>query len=565
MTVNVPLPVTDAIAAVDAWFEGLGRPFLGKLPADDPLLAGRGKVGWRISTRGHELLVLVDAAFPFSRPNCYLPIATRAMPHVERDGKLCLRNPELPGDPVSAISAAIGLARKLLADIAAGAEDDDFQEDFGLYWAQGCYGHPARLLGLAGAPSAFSAWMASDTALYGFRNRTDAERWWKHRFGQSAAKVHRMATIALDVLPHPDSYPKTAIELWELVERRSKDGTAILRECLDQCPKSLLVTLTGFAPSGRAHAASLYLSRKVDDRKVPLKRRVIVGASRTGPLSIERLCEDFNVRRLTTQALDAASSRLPYAERDQLARSRVAVIGCGALGSGVARLLAKSGIGQLFLVDPDTMGWENIRRHQLGAGFVGLNKAKALAHAIAQENPDIVSITPHGVNIQTVLAEEPALLRKMDLVVACTANWAANAAIDNYMVVHGGPVCIYAWMEAHALASHAVLVTPDKMFALGYDAAGNPPMTTSISERPAPVECGGLTTPFGAIELAHAEGLAARLAMDFLRGRSTKAEWRTWLTDAASLADAEGAWTPEWLASRGEPNPLGEIVSAEWQ
>jgi hypothetical protein len=470
----------------------------------------------------------------------------------------------LPSDPVGAVAAAIGLARKLLADIAIGDEDDDFFEDFGLYWAQGCSGPSARLLGLTGASSARGAWMSTDAAFYGFTDRTAAERWWTHRFGRVETKVHRMAIVALEALPQPDSYPETASDLWRLVEGRSKDGAAVLRECLDQCPKALLVTLTGFAPSSRPHAASLLLSRKVDRRNMPMKRRAVVGARSGRGLPIERLCEGFDVKRLKTEALDAASSRLPYEERDRLVRSRVAVIGCGALGSGVARLLAKSGVGRLVLVDPDAMGWENIRRHQLGAGFVGHNKAKAFAIAIAQENPDIVSVEPHGVSIQTLLGRDPSWLSKMDLVVACTANWAANAAIGHHVGLHGGPACIFAWMEAHALASHAVLITPDKTFASGYDAAGNPPMTASTSERVAPAECGGLTTPFGAIELAHAEGLAARLAMDFLRGKSTKAEWRTWLTDAASLADAQGRWTQEWIASRGEPNPMGQIVSAEW-
>ncbi len=517
MTVNVPLPVTDAIAAVDAWFEGLGRHYLGRLPAEDPFLAGRGIAGWKIATKGHELLITVDAAFPFSRPNCYLPAMACAMPHIDRRGKLCLRNPELPGDPVRAVSQAVGHARSLLAGIAAGAQDDDFQEDFGLYWADGCGGIPARLLGLRGTPSTFGAWAVSNAAYYGFPSRADGERWWKHRFGQNKAKIHRMAIIALDGLPHPDSYPRTATDLWEFVERRSGIGEAMLRECLEQCPKALLVTLTGMAPSGRGHAASLLLSRKLDAKKVPLKRRAIVGAPGIRNASVERLLEGFDLRRLATQALDAASSRLPYAEQDQLARSRVAVIGCGALGSGVARLLAKSGIGQLVLVDPDTMAWENIRRHQLGAGFVGLNKAKALAHAITQENPDITSVESHGVGIQTALAQDPSLLTKVHLVVGCTANWAANAALDNHMSVHGGPPSIYAWMEAHALASHAVLVTPDKLFASGYDDAGTPPMTASISHRPPPAECGGLTTPFGAVELAHAENRAGSVCLNSLR------------------------------------------------
>lgn len=348
MTVNVPVPVTNAIDAVDAWFEGLGRLFLGKVSSDHPLLAGTGKAGWRILTKQHELIVVVDAAFPFSRPSCYLATASGAMPHVDLDGKLCLRNPELPGDPVTAVSAVVGLARKLLADIAAGSEDDDFEEDFGLYWSQGCVGRCARLLGLTGTSSAFGAWVSSDAALYGFGSRQLAERWWKHRFDRAPDKVRQMAIVALDRLPHPDLYPKTASELWELVDRRSVEGAPILRACLEQCPKELLVTLTGIAPSGRKHAASLHLARKLDDRQAPLRRRVIIGSFRGRASSINRLCESFDVRRLATHALDAAGSRLPYPERDKLARSQVAIVGCGALGSPTRSSIMTNGPASRF-------------------------------------------------------------------------------------------------------------------------------------------------------------------------------------------------------------------------
>jgi molybdopterin/thiamine biosynthesis adenylyltransferase len=565
MTINAPPTGVAAIAAVDAWFEGVGRTFLGKLLPDDPLLAGKGAAGWRISTKGYEILVVVDADFPFSRPKCYLNNVTSALPHVEHNGKLCLRNPEIPSDPASAVASAIGLARQLLTDISIGAEDDDFQEDFGLYWSQTCDGSAARLLGLQGAESAHGRWIATSAAFYGFRTAIDADRWWQHRFGRTTTKLRRMATIRLNVLPSPGNYPATLADLWNLVNRRSVNGLAVLQACLEPCPKALLVTLTGNAPSGRSHAVSLLLSRKPDQKGKPLKRRAILGPGRKLPFSVERLSECFDLKRLQTQSLDAAGTRLPYAERDQLARSRVAIIGCGALGSGVARHLAKSGVGHLMLVDPETLGWENIRRHQLGAGHVGLNKAKGLAMAIAQENPDILAVEAYDMSIQTLLSANPNALTNVDLILACTANWAANSLIDDRMQAQGEPPCIYAWMEAHALASHAVLIMPGDAFRSGYDAAGNPPMAASSSSKPAPEECGGLTTPFGAIELAHAETITARFAMDYLRGRTRKTEWRTWLTDTASLADADGEWTKEWITSRGQPNPLGEIVTADWK
>ena len=79
-----------------------------------------------------------------------------------------------------------------------------------------------------------------------------------------------------------------------------------------------------------------------------------------------------------------------------------------------------------------------------------------------------------------------------------------------------------------------------------------------------PAECGALTSPFGAIELSHAEALTARLTLDFLSGKVGDTTWRTWLTDAAALTEAEGRWTEDWVEARGAPDPGGQISVGPW-
>ena len=102
------MPV-DALATANAWFAALGKPFHGCLGPEDPLLAGSG-TGWLVSTLGRKLAVVVDPAFPFTRPKVYLRGPVEPMPHVERDGRLCLRNPEVPSDPAMAIASALSEA-----------------------------------------------------------------------------------------------------------------------------------------------------------------------------------------------------------------------------------------------------------------------------------------------------------------------------------------------------------------------------------------------------------------------------------------------------------------------
>ncbi|CAO4138121.1 E2/UBC family protein [Methylorubrum aminovorans] len=274
MTVHVhPLPL-DAVALADTWFATLGASFRGRLPLGDPLVPD-GAAAWVVLTLGRELVV-VDAAFPYSAPKVHLRGERRAMPHVERRGRLCLRNPAVPSDPQAAVASALREARSLLRAITAGSEDGDFEEDFGLYWGHAADGgYRARLLLRDVDGSRPIAWTAAGPTVYGFDTPGALRRWWLHRFGTDRAKVRQGALVILDELPHPNLYPSTGSELWDLVASRSTGGTAVLEDLLGQTPKGLLVVLACTAPSGRRHAVGLMLARPPDAGGRPANRRLI--------------------------------------------------------------------------------------------------------------------------------------------------------------------------------------------------------------------------------------------------------------------------------------------------
>lgn len=563
MTAHIRPPKVDAVGVVDAWLSSL-RSFRGQLSRIQAAFYGGGAHGWKIATLGRKLAVVVDETFPFTRPRIYLLGPWSASPHVEIDGRLCIGNPEIPSDPKRAVQEAIRLARRLLEGIAEGTEDGDFEEDFSLYWRQSApSGTEARLLLPEIGRSNVIATCATDAGVYGFSTRAALTKWWKHRFASVPTKPRQGAVIRLTSLPHPDRYPKTGADLWRLVESLSEDGKPILESLLRQMPKSLLIVLAGVSSKGRRHAVGLMLRRPTGPSGMAVNRRQIEVGFRRNGVPLEVLCGRYQVVRLRTNQLDAAISRLPHGDLGRLAAARVAIIGCGSLGSGVARLLAKSGVGHFVLVDPETLGWENIRRHQLGAAFVGHNKATMLAKALAQENPDIGSAVAHEVSVEKLLKAGSAPLANVDLIIGCTASWSANSMMDATFGRGRLPV-LYAWMEAHALAAHAVLIMNGESYRTGFDTVGNPRIEASSSTKSTPPECGANTSPFGAIEVGHAENLTSRLALDFLRGKIERSVWKTWQTDATALAEAEGVWTEDWVQARGTPNPEGQLSSWPW-
>jgi tRNA A37 threonylcarbamoyladenosine dehydratase len=74
----------------------------------------------------------------------------------------------------------------------------------------------------------------------------------------------------------------------------------------------------------------------------------------------------------------------------RLRRARVAVIGTGGVGSWTAEALARSGVGSLFLVDPDEICVTNTNRQLPAlAGHYGRLKIEAIAERLRAINPAI--------------------------------------------------------------------------------------------------------------------------------------------------------------------------------
>ena len=83
--------------------------------------------------------------------------------------------------------------------------------------------------------------------------------------------------------------------------------------------------------------------------------------------------------------------------QEKLVSSHVILFGLGGVGSYVAECLARSGIGELTLVDSDTVSVSNINR-QLEAltSTIGMAKAEAVATLLRDINPQVILHPIHG-------------------------------------------------------------------------------------------------------------------------------------------------------------------------
>ena len=122
---------------------------------------------------------------------------------------------------------------------------------------------------------------------------------------------------------------------------------------------------------------------------------------------------------ISKEELDRAfDARFPDEMQDKLRGAKVAVAGLGGLGSNIAVMLARSGIGHLFLVDFDVVDVTNLNRQMYFISHLGLPKTEALPQILYQINPyltcESVRIKVMPENVRELFKEYPIVCEAFD-------------------------------------------------------------------------------------------------------------------------------------------------------
>lgn len=137
--------------------------------------------------------------------------------------------------------------------------------------------------------------------------------------------------------------------------------------------------------------------------------------------------------------------------QEQLLSSKVAIIGCGALGTFQAAALARAGVGTLIVVDRDYVEASNLQRQWLFEeqdARDNLPKAAAAARAIGRIN-SATRVIPHiddlnSTNIVDVLSEA-------DLLLDATDNFETRFLVNEFALSTNKP-----WVYGAAVGSYGI-------------------------------------------------------------------------------------------------------------
>ena len=179
--------------------------------------------------------------------------------------------------------------------------------------------------------------------------------------------------------------------------------------------------------------------------------------------------------------------------QDSLEDKKIAIIGSGGLGCSLAMALGTSGIGQIDMVDFDTVGLHNIHR-QIAFKLSDEKRLKAevVVELIKSKNPFVKA------NAYTIDFKEFSKLKKSyDLILDATDNLQTRYEIDNYAREQKSP-----WIYASVEEFNGQVCFFEKASFGVFNLSDHKP--------------GGITAPI----VMHIASLQANLALRYLAGLS---------------------------------------------
>ena len=139
------------------------------------------------------------------------------------------------------------------------------------------------------------------------------------------------------------------------------------------------------------------------------------------------------------------------AGQERLRQSKVAIIGCGALGSAVAGMLVRAGIGRMRIIDRDFVEPSNLQRQTL---FEEADAQQLLPKAVAAErrlrciNSDV---EVEGIVADLTPANADELLSDSAVLLDGTDNFETRLLINDYALKKSVP-----WVYAAVVSSHGL-------------------------------------------------------------------------------------------------------------
>jgi molybdopterin/thiamine biosynthesis adenylyltransferase len=424
----------------------------------------------------------------------------------------------------------------VISDGIAGRNKGDFEQEFLAYWLSDS--STSSIYSIVEAVDRVSELHLAELTndLHQIRrivgnNKKQIETYVRNVDGSTAIRRFKACLyLPLVSIPMPP-FPKTNREVFEFLRKLDPAFESALLEFLRRNDHEGMVLCAAkiggsFALAGWEH--------------IGINKNVVSKGFRPGKVAPKVLNDRIamqKIRKCRIQRIDSDRLHGRIGGSNALVKhKKVCIVGLGSLGSHIAFDLARSGVEEMVLLDPDILRAENVTRHLCGMSDVGQEKVVAVAKRIEAHLPQ-VKITHFTKEIHELLMGDPGPAAVVDLMISATGNTAVERRLNGLgLGASPFPPVLYSWIEPYGIACHAAIIIPGAGGC--FECCLNPetlgfswPVAEFGKEEPNMREAGCQTTfsPYSALEAEQAAAIATRLALAFLGGTISESTRYTWV------------------------------------
>jgi hypothetical protein len=464
------------------------------------------------STIEPQLVVHLASIFPWQTPDVFLPpdrAGDMARPHVNYTGLVCSRgyrvfaNPSKPKEVLEqVIREAVDVLEHEYTD-----KDRDAQliEEASAYWSHDAQNGFHYLPGHLDKNFLFQC----RTRSLPVTNATLFET-------EDLSSRATIAGIRHDVPAEEIFYFLSNPEEWWRKSETTKDCLLKAITTLQRLNTKSIKAILCFRIRSKGEDIILpaLLSREIKLRKLGHDSDTWVDTVQNGQRFERLACQNMGSRRLVRRAIGKAQA--DSSTMLAIYEARLAMIGCGALGSHIIDLLSKSGIQNLYLIDNDKLMPENLARHTLSGEYCYIQKICGIKSRIKDSFPE-TAIQGQIADIRDSQAQAHLMNWSPSLIISATGDLSPEMALSDLCRCEKWP-CWFCRVEPKMAAGHLIFQSasaPTTLDALYESIGGELFYKFRVAPDGDPIDekelgCQTAFTPFSGVDAALFSALCAR-------------------------------------------------------
>lgn len=426
-----------------------------------------------------DLIVNIPFNFPDTFPKIKLDEQTfkkiYPIPHLDDSQSLCLfddveASPN-PKNPKGLLDATLNRAIEVITNGVSKKNKHDFIEEFDAYWLQES-GNGIYISLVEPANDMKTVYLLSCELKHQKRRGIFADRkaeaiTWIQNVGANYREEDIVEVLYVPLqktVQYP--FPKNNKDIYKLLKDEQSLDIERYFKYLDQIPRPSKVLFSiernGDYMWGIWEHDELFKVNTSMYKGKKRRQKSLKGFRNQTRNSKLELIRDFSNQEISKYYVeDIRSRRLKVRGGDGNLTNidkKVAVIGCGSVGSHVVQGLFDIGIQHVLLIDPDTLSFENINRHVCGATNVGIKKASALKKQLCGHYPTS-QIHVCNEDVLRFLTLYPEGLNSYDLIISAISNTPVEQRL-NELQLKGTitPPILNIWVEPYLAAGHALWI-----------------------------------------------------------------------------------------------------------